>query len=73
MHFLRGTKLHAGYDCQADFFTDLKSGTAILSGVVIGQGNGVHAENLCHINKVIRRHILIAAWRKTRMKMKIIV
>ena len=46
---------------------------AVARGVVIGQGNYVESQQLCHVDNVVGRHIHIAAGRQTGMQVQIVV
>ena len=73
MYFFRSAQLHSRNDCEPDGFSDTDGTSAILTGVVVGQCYYIKTEELCHIDKIVRSHVIVTAGGQARMCMKIVI
>ena len=65
MNLLRGCQLHSGNNRYPRLLCRIERSGAVESRVVICQRNQIKPHNLCHIDKIIGRHLIVSAGRQT--------
>ena len=70
--FFGGAEFHTGNDEHVRGLPHLYSGGRIAAGIVIRKRDDVAAEQRCHIDEVVRRHVRIAARRKARVQVQVV-
>lgn len=64
MHLFRGAQLHPGDKGYTCFFTRLKGRGAVEAGVVVCNRDDIKSAEFCHIDYIVRGHLIIATGRQ---------
>ena len=71
MNLFGSRQLHAGHESDSGFLSRTRRGGAVERGVVVGQRKDIQPHDLCHVDKVIGSHLLVAAGRQAGVDMQI--